>query len=209
MHGATMKMYIVASFWIITDTYYAMQGPLKIKMYSVLLLYRDVNRRINFKAASARYIAFRNMWVGVFQYQPFDACRLHHILAVLHDGTHAHTHTHTRLFISIFPDNPQKNLGYSESTAIRQRSRPTIWLYPMLCRLPDVPFASTFFSLLLLYVFPLKDARPVRYFYLSCFLLRACSTYFHFLMLSCHITFPVLFCYKASATGGDFCSSDL
>jgi len=59
---------------------------------------------------------------------------------------HTHTHTHTWLFIYIFPDNPQKNLGYPESAAIRQCSRPAFWIYPMYCRLPEVPFASTFFS---------------------------------------------------------------
>ena len=170
-----------------------MHGPLKIKMYSVLILYRDVDRRINFKAASARYVAFRITSVGAFQYQRFDACRLHHILAVLHDRTqtHTHTHTHTRLFISMFPDNPQKNLGYPESAAIRQCS-------------DFIPCFVVFQKFLLLlhlfvfflYVFPLKDARPVRCFNLSCFLLRACSTYFHFLMLSFHKYFLSCFAIK-------------
>jgi len=150
--------------------------------YELLMMGGDTCRRINFKSASARYVAFRITSVDAFQYQRFEACRLHHILTVLHVRTH--THTHTWLFIFIFPDNPQKKLGYPESAAISvlgQRSD-FVSCFVVFQKFPLL----LYFFLLFLYVFPLKDARPVRYLYLSCFLLRACSTYFHFFMLSCH-----------------------
>jgi hypothetical protein len=114
-----------------------------------------------------------------------------------HPPTPSTTSPHTWLFISVLPDNPQNNLGHLESAAIRQCSLPLFWRYPMFVVFQKLRLLVRFF-LLFLYVLPLKDARPVRHFYLSCFLFRACSTYFHLLVLFCHIIFPVLFCYKPS-----------
>ena len=122
----------------------------------------------------------------------------------------AHTHTHTHMIIYLYI-----SWLSSEELRISWKCRDQTMFSASVLNLSHVLSSSRssvclyIFFLLFLYVFPLKDARPVRYFYLSCFLLTALSTYFHLLVLSCHIIFPVLFCYKASANGGDFWSSDL